>query len=147
MTDKSPSFKIKVVKITAITYGMLIANQLCSSVIHIECSYSFSRPKIITVRTIGSQLIGRLSGDSTFFLFVSLVLGSSTEPDIHTKAVGGWLNRGLSFHRENSDGHSAKYNNVGSQRSNGTMGSVATDNSSKVLLTLHLVGLGSYKLT
>ena len=82
----------------------------------------FSRRQIITVRTIGSQLIGRLSGDSTFFLFVSLVLGSSTEPDINTKAVGGWLNRGLPFHRESSDGHSAKYNNVGSQRSNGKIG-------------------------
>ena len=49
LADKSPRFKIKVVKITAITYGMFIADQLCSSVIHIECSYSFSRPQVITV--------------------------------------------------------------------------------------------------
>ena len=97
VTDTSSSFKIKVVKITAITYRILmavitvdpadktsfvyscmqtrlmgqyngnrpislvcvskplitvvtaIADQLCSSVVHRECSYLFSRPQIITV--------------------------------------------------------------------------------------------------
>ena len=54
--------------------------------------------------------------------FLFFVHGSSSEPDIYTMAVGGWPNRGLAFHRKNSDGHSPKLNNVESQPSNGKMG-------------------------
>ena len=48
--------------------------------------------------------------------FLFFVHGSYSEPDIYTMDVGGWPNR------ENSDGHSPKLNNVGSQPSNGKMG-------------------------
>ena len=83
----------------------------------------FSRPQIITVQTMRFQLIERLSGASTSFLtFCSWVYYGAWNIHEKKKAVGDWLNRGLVFHRENSDGHSAKLNNVGSQRSNGKMG-------------------------
>ena len=67
--------------------------------------------------------------------FLFFVHGSSSEPDIYTMAVGGWPSRGLAFQRENSDGHSPKLNNVGSQPSKGKLGTA--DSSSKILFTLH----------